>query len=238
MNALMTSGEDQLIQRFSTALGEIGVTVEPVTQTGRAVNVLTSRRFEAVLLDCDLEGGMDLIEIVRQEPLNQRALVFAFVTGHAAAKEANRLGANFVLNKPINWEVAKRTLRAAYTMIIRERRKSIREKVRVPAQISAGKQQFEASISDLSETGIALQCSAPLNPQTHVELQFTLPSTNGVVQCTGKVAWCRNGLIGVEFLYLSGSSAQYIMGWLDKHSPRKGLRARDAMKNHALSWGF
>jgi ActR/RegA family two-component response regulator len=220
LQALITSGEDALIRRLTLALDEIGVTVMAAPHTGAALPLLQKLRFEAVVVDFDLEGGMDLIELVRQDERNQRALVLACVRSPESAREASRAGANFILSKPINWEIAKRTLRAAQSMIVRERRTNIREKVRTPARFVHEERFVDAHVTDMSGSGLSLQTDTVLAVGAQLKIEFSLPGSARPVQCTSKVVWAKDGHIGVQFLYLSASNAELIMSWLTQSSPR------------------
>lgn len=221
IQALIASSEDVLVRRFSAALSEIGVLSESVPHTGKALSSISSRHFEALILDCDLEGGMDLVELIRQEPVSYRSVVFALVSSSSAARDATKSGANFVLNKPVNWEFVKRTLRAAQTMIIRERRKSVREKIRAAARITHRKQQSEATIVDLSETGMAIQTEQSFETGNILEISFMLPGYSKEIRCAGRVARAQlTGQVGIEFQYLSDAAANAIRKWIIRHSPR------------------
>ncbi len=219
MQALMASGEEGLVRRFTSAIGDIGLQVETVSETGSALRLLTTRRFEALLLDCDLEGGLDLLELARQNPSSSRTLILACATDPATARQASRMGANFVLPKPINWEMAKRTLRAAQTMVIRERRHNFREKIHAPATLSFAQRSVQAILADISGTGVALKTDADPSVGQQARIEFTLPSGKSI-ESTCKVVWVRGGMVGLQFLYLSPSCAETIMRWLARHSPR------------------
>jgi DNA-binding response OmpR family regulator len=232
--ALIASTEDSLVQRLTAALGELGIQVESITATSDAVSVLTSKHFEALLLDCDLEGGMDLLKIVRQDTTSQAKLVIAFVSGNDESRIASRLGANFVLLKPINWDVVKRTLRAAQTLIIRERRGSIREKVRVPAKVVCHEGVVDVTIFDLSDGGLALRTPVLLTRGMAVEVHLRLPGSSSIIQCKGMVAWATDGLAGIEFSSVTTASARVIVSWLDRHSPHRRRNGKQSPANADL----
>jgi DNA-binding response OmpR family regulator len=237
--ALIVSGDQSLVERFSAMLGEVGIHVDPVSETGRALSMLGSRRFDAVILDGDLEDAMSLLEIIRAEASTQKALVIALASSNETSKATTRLGANFVLSKPINWEVAKRTLRAAHTLIIRERRNSIRERVRVPARLTFGEKTADVTIFDLSDGGLAVRIPVQLTTGTPVDVQLALPGSSNVIHCKGIVAWSAQGLAGIEFAYLAPASAHVIVRWLDRHSPRRGQLSKQFFPaNRALNWGY
>jgi ActR/RegA family two-component response regulator len=220
-HALIASGDDCLVQRFLTAMADVGIRLEAIPDASRVAPELASRHYEAVLLDFDLEGGVKLLEEIRHEPSTRNALVIAFVSGIEAAKTATRMGANFILSKPINWEVAKRTLRAAHTLIIRERRGSIREKVRVPAKVMFRDQIIEVTIFDLSDGGLAVRTPVTLPRAMNVGVHLMLPGATEIIECKGVVAWASEGLAGIEFSQVATRSAKVIVSWLDHHSPRR-----------------
>ena len=220
-SALIVSAEDSLVQRLSAALGEFGIQVESISEITGVQSMLTSGHFEAVLLDCDLRGGMDLLKSIRHGSATQQTLVIAFVSGNAESRSASRLGSNFILLKPINWDVVKRTLRAAHTLIIRERRHSIREKVRVPAKISCRDGVVDVTIFDLSDGGMAVRTKALLSRGMSVDVHLRLPGSNSAIQCKGIVAWAADGLAGIEFSSVATDSARIIVSWLDHHSPHR-----------------
>jgi ActR/RegA family two-component response regulator len=220
LQALITSGEDALVRRLTSGLDEIGVAALAVPHTGAAIPLLQKLQFEAVVVDFDLEGGMDLIELVRHDQRNRRALVLACVSSHESARVASRAGANFILSKPINWEIAKRTLRAAQSMIVKERREHIREKVRTPARFVHEECAFDAHVTDMSGSGLSLETDTAPAVGSQLKIEFSLPGTVRAVQCTSKVVWAKNGHVGLQFLYLSAANAELIMSWLSHNSPR------------------
>lgn len=83
-----------------------------------ARDLLAKRRFHAILLDCDdAEAASEFLAHLRQSPLNGRAIVFAILSGIHGGGAAFRMGAHFVLDKPISTERGARTLRAAGSLI-------------------------------------------------------------------------------------------------------------------------
>jgi ActR/RegA family two-component response regulator len=237
--ALIASGEESLVRRFSSALGEMGISVESVPQSEPALALLRRRHYEAVFLDCDLEGAMGLVGSVRDDSPNQRAIVLAFASDPESARSANKSGANFVVSKPVNWEVAKRTLRAAHTMIIRERRRSIRERVHFVASVKFEGQSMKSTITDISDGGLAIRVPAEIPDGSEIEVYFKFSRTAEPVSCTGFVNWSKGLLVGMEFSYVPQSSARAIVKWLvcNSHHRVERLTTRH-QGNRALDWGF
>jgi ActR/RegA family two-component response regulator len=237
--ALIASDEESLVRRVSAALGEMGLSVESVPESEPALALLKRRQYEAVFLDCDLEGAMHLVGSVRDDSPNQRAIVLAFASDPEAARSANKGGANFVLAKPINWEVAKRTLRAAHTMIIRERRRSIRERVCFVASLNLEGQSIRATVTDISDGGLAIRVPAEIPNGSEIEVRFKFSKTAEPVSCTGFVAWSKGKFVGMEFSHVPPTSARAIIKWLVCNSHHRVQRlVTQNHANRALDWGF
>ncbi len=235
-NALIASGESSLVDRFTAALCDIGVSVDSVSQIDPALSVLASRKYQAVLLDCELQEAIELLELIRTEPLNRRALVLAFAHNEEATRKAQRLGATFVLPKPIDWQLANRTLRAARGMIIRERRRCVREKVRGLATLKHDDGIVEGALFDLSSEGLALRTSATIPLGVPVQVEFSVAQRAVPIGCAGTVAWTSDGLVGVSFSGLPESSAQVISSLVDRRGRAiPGQRSRGVLRPVPLS---
>jgi DNA-binding response OmpR family regulator len=221
IQALIACGEDSLAQNLAYKLGALGLRVVLAEQTHLASSLVTNETFELVVVDCELQGGLEFIELVRHQSTNRRMVVTALVSGAEEARRSNQFGADFILNKPLDSEMTRKALRAAHTMIIREARESIREPIRVPAALSIGDVPFEGVVVDVSESGLGLEVERDVSVGQQLQIEFSLPGSDRQVRCTGKVMRVEAGRVGIHFLYLSAASAEVVMGWLRAHSPRR-----------------
>jgi DNA-binding response OmpR family regulator len=225
MQALIACGEDSLAQDLAYKLGAFGLRVVCAEQTHIASSLVANESFELVVVDCELRGSLEFVELVRQKSTNRRMVAIALVSGTEEARRANQLGADFVLNKPLNSEMTKKTFRAAQAMIIREARVSVREAIHEPATLSAGDIYFEGAVVDVSESGIGLECAQKVSVGQQLQIEFLLPGSDRRVRCTGKVVRIEGGRLGIQFLYLSAASAEVVMTWLRAHSLRRPTTA-------------
>ena len=223
---LLLAGTDELVRRFSTIFSEVGVIVEVVPDTATAISEISAKQFCSLLVDCSVEGGLDVLELVRQTTPNQKAIVFALVDGNLAARKANLCGANFLITAPINWDLVRRMARASQSMLLRERRNNDRERVRTTAFLSfAPHEESPVMTLDLSDGGMAVLSKDKLTMGAQAFVRFLLPGTNIRVECKGKVMWTRNdGQAGLKFLHLPESSRQDIKDWFSKHRPKRMSR--------------
>jgi hypothetical protein len=213
--------DSDLTEKFTAALRVLGIANEPVIEFERAVNRLYDR-FDAVVVDCHDDSGLELIKQVRLSHLNARAIVFA-VTDIERSRHIGSL-ANFQIAKPVNWDLAKRTLRLARTLIHRERRLAERSQMRSSALVMIDAKEIAVRMLDLSMRGILVQYSGKLELNRRVMIRFNLPDTRIAIHCKGRVAWSdERGQMGLEFLNLSQDTCVQMQNWLDHHrNPRRG----------------
>ncbi len=81
-----------------------------------ASQALGSQKLPGIILDSDTDGVLDLIRAIRGSELNQKTILIA-VGKSESAREAFKLGANFILEKPLMLERIQKTLRAASSLI-------------------------------------------------------------------------------------------------------------------------
>ncbi len=227
---LLLAGNDEYVRRFSTIFGEVGVVVETVPDTATAITEISSKQYSSLLVDCAMEGGLDVLELVRQTTPNQKAIVFAVVSDQLEARKANLCGANFLVTTPVNWDLVRRMARASQSMLLRERRGTDRERVRTTAFLSfVPHEETPVMTLDLSDGGMAVLAKDKLTVGTSAFVRFLLPGTDLRVECKGKVMWSRNdGQAGLKFLHLSDANRDDIKDWFSKHRPKRMTRPKEA----------
>jgi hypothetical protein len=131
------------------------------------------------------------------------------------------LGINFVLYKPISEERAWSSLRAARSLMQRERRKSTRIAVHANAALDyANVEKVPATLIDLSEEGTALQSEKKLPPGCRVYFEFALPGHTSLVRLSGELVWQDfTGRVGMRFLNVPTSSRKVLRNWLTTNTP-------------------
>lgn len=219
----MFSHDSDLIEKFTGALRVLGIQNEPVIEFDRAVKRLYDR-FDAVLVDCHDDTGVELMKQVRMSYANSRSIVFA-ITENQGPRNLGQL-ANFQIPKPVNWDLTKRTLRAARTLIHRERRLAERSVMRSSVLITIDSKEVAVRMLDLSLRGMLVQWTGKLELNRRLMLRFNLPDTKIAVSCKGRVAWNdERGQTGIEFLNLSEETANEMQLWLDRNKvPKKNTQ--------------
>jgi putative methionine-R-sulfoxide reductase with GAF domain len=99
-------------------------------------------------------------------------------------------------------------------------RRSVRLKVHTPAYVSltgesSGQVLDLSEIVDISEDGMAIQTSSPLQAQRSVNLCLDLTATRSCIHTSGQVIWSdRSGRAGIRFPQMSAESLRQLKEWL------------------------
>jgi hypothetical protein len=147
---------------------------------------------------------------------NAQTVTFAVVNSDLGIPAVLQRGANLAMQKPITLDLVRSTLRAAYGMIMEERRTHTRYAVDVPATITGlGQSPAQGTLLNISEGGLAFECDTPFLMGHPVTLAFTLPGARQPVEFGGEIVWLgRSGTAGIRFGAISATLRQSLQDWL------------------------
>jgi ActR/RegA family two-component response regulator len=215
LRALLLCRDVHVLAVLPRLLERSQIQVERCATAAQALERLARSKYEAVIVDCDdLAAAAEVLKSTRSTASNRRALSLALVTGSDPAVSAG-LGANFVLEKPIAAERATRLLRAAYGLMMQERRRYHRLPSNHVVHLSYGSVlDHKAVMTNLSHGGAAL-CGTPgLAARQAVFMTFTLPGDGQSIKAQGETTWCCGERAGVKFLKFSQGARQKLDLWL------------------------
>lgn len=224
-SSLVVCDELESLNLLCRALDEARVQREICTDAKEGRKLLSEKKFEAVILDCDdMEGGGEVLKKLRHTELNRLTIVFAIVNGKTRVSGAFELGANFVMDKPLIPELLTRSLRAAQGFMLREQRRSYRHPVDMLVTVTLGKSELHFNAQDLSQGGMCLEGVKSLKTGDHVTLSFHLSEMKLKVEAAAEVAWTSGeGRAGFKFISVPRKTGQKLKQWLgiqhQKHIP-------------------
>ena len=220
LTCLLVCEDAQAVSVLRRVLADLGIDAEQCADLSQALLQLSGQQFDAIVVDCKAEqAAMDLMTEVRRMPLNHSTLVVALIEAQNRVRDVFARGANFVIYKPVTTERALGSLRAARGMIRREKRRNPRIALHADASISYGTvENAPATLIDLSESGMALQCDRKLPPSCKIYFQFSLPGHTSAIRLAGEIAWqdC-SGRVGIRFAHVPQASQRVLKDWLQQH---------------------
>jgi CheY-like chemotaxis protein len=227
LTSLLVCSDDRALRVLRNVLGELEIDVEHCADHVSAARELARRSFEAVIIECKDEGSFGLLGSVRSRQQNSKSMAIAILEARTNLQTAFKLGANFVVFKPISTEKAKSSFRAARALMKRERRRSVRLPVNIAAYFRFQNGEGEqASISGLSEGGMSVRFAGSGGKKSGpIGFSFALPDTTTLIEATGTIAWQDSRRrAGIQFAKLTDAAHHSLKEWLrsksgEKHDP-------------------
>ena len=231
LESLLISRDAALLGVLRPTLDKISVRIEVCPESQSGIGLLTKRKFDAVIIDCDdLQGGSAVLRDLRKTPSNSKSVAFAVLNCKTTTQEAFQCGANFVLQKPLSTLHATRCFNAALNFMVRERRRYFRYPVEIPVHLKVPQgPELTATSTNLSEGGMAMRIGGQLLKDTVAALRFTLPASNTALELKGQIAWSDGrGRTGIRFVEVPQSSQYQLDKWLTD-------RLQSEMPQHLLT---
>jgi CheY-like chemotaxis protein len=222
---LLVSDDATTIDQLSEPIGRLALSLEQCSDVSSALSRLQQAKFEAVIVDFRLGiQAREVVEGTRNAASNEHAVVFTVSDGEEQDAEAFKAGSTFLLRRPLSASSIDLGLKAAYGLIVRERRRYFRCPVDVPVSI-LGTSMLTAygRTVNISEGGMAATATAPVKPGDQTRLQFSLPGDDYEFQIESTVCWAKEQGLGLQFL--SPHQISRLQEWLSS-------RLEEAMPEH------
>jgi CheY-like chemotaxis protein len=217
ISVLLVSRDSTDIGLVTEAMSKFGISV---TRSGEmeALELVRCQKFDAAVVDFDVPFAGMILDQLRTSASSKTAVTFAIVNSKSGTSSASKVGASFLLQKPLSPELVYRTLQAAYGMILQERRRYFRCPIIVPVTLhqATSTQQISGHTVNVSQSGLALSTPVALNPGTLVSMHFKLPQLACAIAAEGVVRWYRESNAGILFLALDPGSHSELCEWLSK----------------------
>ena len=216
--ALLVSADPVTIQQVTHALQELSISPDVCQEASGSIRLLNCRKFDAVIVDLQLrEQAGPVLDEVHLSPSNRTAVTFAISSSDAVATAAFRKKASFVFERPLSEEAIRTTLKPAYGLILRERRRYFRCPVAIPVTIlRQSLPEVRCYSVNISEGGMAVSTSLSITAGEDVRVQFTLPDHKIPFLAESKVCWWKTGHLGIRFVSLSSEHKSELQGWLSQ----------------------
>lgn len=192
----------------------MGAALDFVPTLDSARHYLERRKIDGIFVDPEVPGALELLYLIRQGSSNRYAVIFACVRSAKEASEMLGAGANTVLHKPLTAETVVSHITAAKEAMARERRRYFRHAISLPVSLTVAGTEHRATITNLSEGGMAVRVAKPLEHSSLVDFAFEL-SPGPAISGRGQITWANSGgIVGVAFHYLRGQGKDHFQSWL------------------------
>ena len=215
--ALIVSNEDREVRVLREVLHELHVESEVCGTANEASGMLVKRPVDAVLLDADLPGALDVIDAITRRQGVEQPRILAILGGKDSAPQAFSMGAHFVLYRPISRDRSLVSLEYAFRSGGKDRRDGNRREVFLSTTVSSpAVESVPVSLVNLSPTGTTVRTKKRLPPDSKLYFEFQIPGQPATVRLSGNVVWQDvQGRAGIRFASVPASSKKAIDQWLE-----------------------
>jgi len=219
VRVLLISRHIQTIETVCHFMQQMAMHVETCCDLESGMRKLCHTKFEGVIVDLnEKEPALDFLRNLRGLTSHKAAVTCAILNFGHERGDAFHAGANFVLERPLSSSSVVRTLKAAYPLMVRERRRYFRCPVQVSTFVTLGSApEFTATSVNISEGGIAITSPARIQAGDKLKLRIQLPGTSEALTMSGEVCWTdAAGRSGIHFADLASKVSQALQFWLSE----------------------
>jgi CheY-like chemotaxis protein len=219
LESLLVCRDTEVVRVLRPTLEKLSIDVEVSAAAKSGAEILTSAKFDAVIVDCDdLPDGIEVLRNLRQLSSNKTSVSFAILNGKTTTHQAFEMGANFVLQKPITTASTLRCFHTALSFMVREKRRYFRCRIEMPVVLHfAQGEEMKCVATNLSEGGLALHFDGTLPKGSISKVTFVLPGTRISMEPRGDIAWADGlGRAGLKFVDVPDSSREQLEKWILK----------------------
>jgi DNA-binding response OmpR family regulator len=227
--SLLISGDENAARIVTRVFKDLEVECEHASESAAAMQAIHKRRFDAVVIDDALEEAASVLAKVLDAPGYGKAVRILLADPQASPAAAFKGQTQVILYKPLSVERVRHGLRAVRNLMARERRRGMK---RVPTMINARVRHGRSSghkifISDLSDSGAAIQSNGREIPAGNLEMDFALPDDPDRIHVTAELVWKDNqGAAGVRFIDMATSARRRLAEWLKQEAAKASEGAR------------
>lgn len=218
---LIIENDPALMNTIRITLSTMATQITCAADSKAGAEYITREKFDGMFLECRLPGidGLQLAKMARSSGPNRSCtlVMLADRTDSGALKESFKLGANFVLQKPLNAGHIRSMLNASRGMMLEERRRCQRATSDFILHCSWDNTHTQGICMDISATGLQADLRDTPDKGIEVTLEFSLPGDATPLKLFGRVTRVtEEETVGIQFINPAHSQRKQIMQFTDK----------------------
>lgn len=220
--AVVVGSDRAVVDSVFPCLKELGIAPSVHSHTASALQTLTRQKIDALIVDREADPELSLLRRIRTSPSSSAAVAFAIVPERNGLPKASSL-ADFIMDKPLAPLSMNRAVRAAFGIMVHERKRYFRHSVKLPIHVTdATYRRFFGQTMNISETGAAIECAAQLKARDRVQLEFEVPGADEKVICKAHVIWAAGqSKAGVAFTHMKSADRRCLATWIGEEFHRQ-----------------
>jgi CheY-like chemotaxis protein len=224
LRAMLLCADASAVQTVTRVFKDLGVEVETTASLAAAIDQITTHKFDAIMVDDQVEGSSLVLESSRQLATCRKSVRIVLADTPTSIGSAFQTGTQIVLYKPLSPERVRHGLRAVRNLMAQERRRgSKRVQVEIAAKLNYGRgRNIAVIVEDLSDSGAAVRSGSRLAGAQQFTFECSLPDASELLKAKAEFVWRdEGGMCGIHFTDMSASSRKALLEWIKSRSSIK-----------------
>ncbi len=237
-SAVLVSNDVSAANISGRVFDDYDVKVDVARTAPEMARLMEKRRYDLALYDQDVPGAAELV--FAPWPQNRPRLVMALAR-NGKAHELHGKPVHLIIPKPFTPCLFIKSIRAAYSLIVKDRRTAFRCSANVNASsamlVAASEKRSldNVKLVNLSQSGMCIQAAEVLPKGALIAIEFTLPESKKQVRAKGTIIWSGESCkAGIKFGEIPAMDRRNLCEWLSERTPPEAeLVPRQAVRRHA-----
>ena len=209
---LVVSHDPTVFSTVDRILHDLSIHMNMCPSYSGATKFLAEGSTDLIVIDWEGEPSSQLLDQIREFAKCQKPTVVAISEMDRAIP-----GVHVILRKPMTRESGTKSLKTAYSRMLRDYRKHTRFALmtRVLA-VDEKKGTFSVSVTNIGEGGVGLATNEELAIGSIISFPLPLPGLKSEIHIEARILWTRSyGVAGCEFVHIPAASRQILRAWLE-----------------------
>jgi hypothetical protein len=222
---LLVSHDPAVFSTMDRILQDFSIHTNVCPNPSKAADLLADGGTDLIVIDLESEHSSELMHHIFESHMRQKPTILA-----VSAVDCVVPGVHVFLRKPVTPESGAKSLKAAYSRMLRDHRKHTRFALmsRVLAT-DDNKQTLWVTVTNIGEGGVGLTTNTHIGEDgddlttqkklavgSVVSFQVPLPGLGSAIDVQARVLWTRPyGAAGCEFIRIPPDDLQVLHAWLE-----------------------
>ena len=215
---ILVTRDVRLMDTMNSVMDILDVHTTVCMDLDKALRAIEQRHYSCMLLDWQSCFEPEkVMNALRNSKLNEGTFALALTKNKHDFETASKTSANMVCNKSEVYKCSLKHLKPGHVPLIPQKRGEHRHAVQWKARISdiTGR-NIEASIADISVSGVALQTKLQMRKDDTMKVSFAVPGEGyRAITATTRVKWSTpEGQAGLQFSFIPAQQKSLLEKWL------------------------
>lgn len=209
---LLVSHDPAVFGTMDRILQDFSIRTNVCSNSSSAANLLAEGSTDLILIDLEEEGSSELMQQICESRMRQKPTILA-----VSAVDCVIPGVHVILRKPVTPESGTKSLKAAYSRMLRDYRKHTRFALMTPVLATdENNRTLSVTVTNIGEGGVGLTTKERLEIGSIVSFRVPLPGLGSPIHIQARLLWTRKyGAAGCEFVRISPGDLLVLHAWLE-----------------------